>query len=116
MPSSPDSSRVASLRPDFCPAGRSVWLGSPLTIMREPSPRRVRNIFICMEVVFCASSSSTTALVKVRPRMKASGGDLDHAGLQAALDHPRVHEIVQRIVDGAQVGIDLLAHVAGQEP
>ena len=44
-----------------------------MTIIREPSPRRVRNIFICIEVVFCASSSSTQALASVRPRMKASG-------------------------------------------
>ena len=39
----------------------------------EPSPRRVRNIFICIGVVFCASSRMTKALASVRPRMKASG-------------------------------------------
>ena len=53
--------------------GRSIWLGSPVTIMRPPSPRRVRNIFICIGVVFCASSRMMAALRKVRPRMKASG-------------------------------------------
>src|SRR5438034_994238 len=42
-------------------------------IMRLFSPRRVRNIFICIEVVFCASSKMMAALVSVRPRMKASG-------------------------------------------
>ena len=42
-------------------------------IMRLFSPSRVRNIFICIEVVFCASSRMMTALVSVRPRMKASG-------------------------------------------
>ena len=44
-----------------------------MTIMRLFSPSRVRNIFICIEVVFCASSRMTTALDSVRPRMKASG-------------------------------------------
>ena len=73
MPSTPLRIRIASISPDFWPGGRSIWVGSPVTIMREPSPRRVRNIFICMEVVFCASSSRTTELVSVRPRMKASG-------------------------------------------
>jgi hypothetical protein len=34
---------------------------------------RVRNIFICSGVVFCASSRITKALFSVRPRMKASG-------------------------------------------
>ncbi|MNL85223.1 hypothetical protein D3C87_2134690 [compost metagenome] len=42
-------------------------------IMRPFSPRRVRNIFICIDVVFCASSRMTAALASVRPRMKASG-------------------------------------------
>ena len=41
--------------------------------------------------------------------------DLDHAGLKAAFDHPPVHEVVERVIDRAQVGIDLVAHVAGQE-
>jgi hypothetical protein len=41
--------------------------------MREFSPRRVRNIFICMGEVFCASSRMTKELARVRPRMKASG-------------------------------------------
>jgi hypothetical protein len=39
----------------------------------DPKPIRVRNIFICSLVVFCASSRITKASDKVRPRMKASG-------------------------------------------
>mgnify|MGYP006962769293 CR=1 FL=1 len=35
----------------------------------ELKPRRVRNIFICSGVVFCASSSTTKASLSVRPRM-----------------------------------------------
>ena len=34
---------------------------------------RVRNIFICSGVVFCASSKMMNELLRVRPRMKASG-------------------------------------------
>ena len=41
------------------PDGRSTWLGSPVTIMRLFSPSLVRNIFICIGVVFCASSRMT---------------------------------------------------------
>ena len=73
MPSTLPSSRIASIRPETWPLGRSIWLGSPVTIMRLFSPSRVRNIFICIEVVFCASSRMIAALVSVRPRMKASG-------------------------------------------
>ena len=51
--------RSASTRPEVTPRGRSIWVVSPVTAMRLPSPRRVRNIFICMVVAFCASSSTT---------------------------------------------------------
>ena len=41
--------------------------------MRLFSPSRVRNIFICIALVFWASSRITAALERVRPRMNASG-------------------------------------------
>ena len=59
--------------PRPCPCGRSIWLTSPVTTALEPKPIRVRNIFICSGVVFCASSRMTNAWLSVRPRMKASG-------------------------------------------
>lgn len=46
---------------------------SPVIAAREPKPRRVRNIFICSRVVFCASSRMMNASFSVLPRMKASG-------------------------------------------
>ena len=114
-PSTPASSLTASASPEVWPCGRSTWLGSPVTIMRLFSPRRVKNIFICIEVVFCASSRMTQAFDSVRPRMKASGAISISFGLQRALDDARVHQVVERVVDRAQIGIDLLAQVAGQE-
>ncbi len=73
MPSTPSKrlERVAQAR--CAPRGRSICERSPVTAMRAFSPSRVRNIFICIGVVFCASSRMTKALAKVRPRMKASG-------------------------------------------
>ena len=59
--------------PDAVPRGKSTCVRSPVMTMRLPSPKRVRNIFICIEVAFCASSSTTNAFDRVRPRMKASG-------------------------------------------
>ena len=44
-----------------------------LTTIFEPKPRRVRNIFICSGVVFCASSRMMKLSFRVRPRMNASG-------------------------------------------
>ena len=54
-------------------AGRSICVTSPVTTIREPNPRRVRNIFICSTVVFWASSRMMKLSLSVRPRMKASG-------------------------------------------
>ncbi len=55
------------------PPAISIWRGSPHTTMRLFWPKRVRNIFICSRVVFCASSRITKASASVRPRMKAIG-------------------------------------------
>ena len=44
-----------------------------MTTIFDPKPKRVRNIFICSGVVFCASSSMMKLSFSVRPRMKASG-------------------------------------------
>ena len=53
--------------------GRSIWVMSPVITAFELKPMRVRNIFICSEVVFWASSRMTNASFSVRPRMKARG-------------------------------------------
>ena len=42
--------------PLLAPRGKSIWVGSPVTTALAPKPMRVRNIFICSGVVFCASS------------------------------------------------------------
>ena len=83
--------------------------------MREFSPRRVRNIFICIEEVFCASSRMTTAFDSVRPRMKASGATSMTPGGEAAVDLVGRHHVVERVVERPEIRVDLLAHVAGQE-
>ncbi|MDT4874088.1 hypothetical protein FQZ97_1093680 [compost metagenome] len=73
MPCTRLSTRSASIRPLSSVRGRSIWLTSPVTTALLPKPMRVRNIFICSTVVFCASSRITKAWLSVRPRMKASG-------------------------------------------
>ena len=60
---------MTSVKPLFFPLGRSICVMSPVTTIRELKPRRVRNIFICSEVVFCASSRMIKLSSSVRPRM-----------------------------------------------
>ncbi len=64
---------MASTRPERRESGKSIWVTSPVITALELNPSRVRNIFICSLVVFCASSRITNESFSVRPRMKASG-------------------------------------------
>ena len=97
------------------PGGRSIWVGSPVTTMREPSPSRVSNIFICTGVVFCASSRMTKARARVRPRMKASGAtSISPVPSRLAQLVGRQH-VVERVEERPQIGIDLLAQIARQK-
>ena len=66
-PRTPFRIRSASANPDAVPRGRSTWVRSPVITIRLPSPNRVRNIFICMVVAFCASSSTMKAFEQSEP-------------------------------------------------
>ena len=46
IPRTPFKVSSASAKPEREPAGKSTWVGSPVTTMREASPSRVKNIFI----------------------------------------------------------------------
>ena len=88
---------------------------SPVITAFAPKPRRVRNIFICSGVVFCASSRMTKQSLSVRPRMNASGATSIDAVRHEPLEPLGVEHVVERVVERAQVRIDLLLERAGQE-
>src|SRR5258706_5294361 len=73
MPRTPSSTLRASTSPEAWPLARATCVTSPVITALEPKPMRVRNIFICSGVVFCASSRMMNEWLSVRPRMKASG-------------------------------------------
>ena len=88
---------------------------SPVTTIFELKPRRVRNIFICSGVVFCASSRMMKRSLSVRPRMKASGATSMTPRSRCARHLLGVEHVVQRVEQRAQVRVDLRHQVAGQE-
>jgi len=69
MPGTPLRIDCTSIRPEWREAGRSTWVTSPVMTILELKPSRVRNIFICSVVLFCASSRMMKASLSVRPRM-----------------------------------------------
>ena len=83
--------------------------------MRDSSPSRVRNIFICAGVQFCASSRMTKARDKSAPAHESERRHFDDSGLHQ-LGAALAQHIEQRVVERAQIGIDLLLEIARQEP
>ena len=101
--------------PERTPRGRSICVMSPVITAVEPKPMRVRNIFICSMVVFWLSSRMMKALFSVRPRMNASGATSMTLRSMYLCDAFDAHHFVQRVVQRAQIRIDLLREVAGQK-
>ena len=60
---------ITLFRPLLLPPGRSICVISPVITILLPKPKRVRNIFICSGVVFCASSRIMKESSSVRPRI-----------------------------------------------
>ena len=89
---------------------------SPVTTAFDPNPRRVRNIFICSDVVFCASSRITNASFSVRPRMNAIGATSIVPRSTSRVALLGVHHVVERVVERTQIRVHLLLQVARQEP
>src|SRR5438552_7419716 len=73
IPSTSDRMSPITTRPERWSLSRSICVMSPVTTIFELNPSRVRNIFICSGLVFCASSRMMNESLSVRPRMKASG-------------------------------------------
>ena len=95
--------------------GRSIWVRSPVTTIFELKPWRVSTIFICSAVLFWASSRMMKLSLRVRPRMKASGATSMLARSTQFLDFVGFEHVVERVVEGAQIGIDFFLQAAGQE-
>ena len=88
---------------------------SPVTTAFDRMPSRVRNIFICSGVVFCASSRMMNESLNVRPRTNASGATSIVPRSASRPKCPGSSISYSASYSGSQVRIDLLRDVAGQE-
>jgi hypothetical protein len=116
MPSTPSSRWTASFRPDAGgPPGRSTCLGSPqITIRLFCAEAREEHLHLRRRGVLRLVEDDEG----VGQRAAAHEGDrrdLDLARCDAPLDLLGGQAVVERVVDRAEIGIDLLLHVAGQE-
>ena len=115
MPATPCSRSIASTRPE-------TWPRRQVDLARIAGDDHPRVLAEPGEEHLHLHRRGVLRLVEdddgVGQRAAAHEGerrDLDHAGLQAALDLVGRHHVVERVVERAKIGIDLLAHVAGQE-
>ncbi len=106
---------MASTNPLRTSGGKSICVVSPVTIILESWPSRVKNMSICDAVVFCASSRMITLSLRVRPRIKARGIDFDDIVDHESFDLLELDHIVQRVEKGPQIRVYLRLHVAGKE-
>ena len=97
------------------PSGRSVWLGSPqITIRRAHAEAGQEHLHLLRRGVLRLVEDDEG----VGERAAAHEGDrrdLDLAGRDPPLDLLGRQHVVERVVERAEIGIDLLLHVAGQE-
>ena len=101
--------------PELAGSRRSICVTSPVITAREFTPMRVRNIFICRTVVFCASSRMTYELCSVRPRMNASGAiSMTPSSMKRRILSYDMRSASASYI-GRRYGIHLLLHVARQE-
>ena len=89
---------------------------SPVMTVFELKPSRVRNIFICSGVVFCASSRIMNESFKVRPRMNARGAISMSPPFHELVRFFRFDHVVEGVVQRPQIRVDLFVQIAGQEP
>ena len=110
----PCRTRSRPSRP-LLPLGTSTWVTSPVTTTREPKPMRVRNIFICSGVVFCASSRMMNDVVQRAAAHEGQRRDLDRLPFEQPLGALELDHVVQGVVERPQVRVDLRHQVAGEE-
>ena len=103
--------------PDFCsPGARSFLVSHHLSRQPfEPKPIRVRNIFICAGVVFCASSSMINALSSVRPLMYARWSHLNKAFSMLRWKLSAPNYLIKSIVQRSQIWVNLALRSPGRK-
>ena len=88
---------------------------SPVTTIFEPNPSRVRNICICSRRRVLRLVEDDERVVERAPAHERERRDLDRPALHVPGQPLRVDHVVERVVQRAQVRVDLREHVARQE-
>ena len=81
---------------------------SPVMTAFELKPSRVTNIFICSEVVFCASSMMTNECSSATAH-KGNTRNLDDVLFKIAIHLLGIEHVIKRVIQLPQVGGSILS-------
>ena len=97
------------------PPGRSTCVTSPVTTILEPKPEPgEEHLHLLGRGVLRLVEDDERVVERAAAHVRQRR-DLDGAGGEQLGDRLGVDHVVQRVVERAQVGVDLLAERAGQE-
>ena len=116
MPSTFSTASSASSRPDFWPAGRSICVRSPVTAIRDPSPRRVRNISHLHRRGVLRFVENDVGIRQGATAHEGQRRDLDLARRQTLQHLVAGHHVVERVIKRTQIGIDFSRRSPGRKP
>ncbi len=116
MPSTASSTSPTTISPDCCSRGRSTWVTSPVTTIREPKPETRQEHLHLLGRRVLRLVEDHERVVQRTSAHERERRDLDHAALEVLGDLLGVEHVVQRVEQRAQVGIDLRHQIARQEP
>ena len=115
MPSTPASTPCTCFRPDSWCFGRSTCEVSPVTTADEPKPDARQEHLHLLDGGVLRLVHDDERVVQRAAAHVGERRDLDDVPLDELAHALDAEELVQRIVDRTQVGVDLLHHVARQE-
>ena len=116
IPSVPRSTRTASTKPPARSVGRKVDLGRVAGDdgLRFEAETGQEHLHLLRRRVLSLVENHE-GVVQGSPAHECERCDLDDITLDQALSFVEIHHVMKRVVERAQVGIDLLGQVAGQK-
>ncbi len=105
-----------STSPEAWCAPRSIWVTSPVMTALRPVPEAGQEHLHLADRRVLRLIQDDEGAVQRTPAHVGERGHLDDAEVEEAADLLVGEEVVERVVERPQVGIDLLLHVAREEP
>ena len=116
MSSTSSRMSIADRRPDLAPPGRSTWVISPVTTIFDPKPKPGEEHLHLLGGGVLRLVEDDERVIERPTAHVCQRRYLDDPGGHQLRDQLGVHHLVQRVIQRAQIRVDLLAQRARQKP